>query len=121
MIFYGETTTGRRIHIGNWLSPRHTSRETWVYTFCGSEMSTWEEGERPPLSRAEDFCRNCFRAYAWQTFLNTAASAPATVPVPALVYSKVVAPSVEKLASLLSADNDGQPADSIEESLVGSA
>lgn len=88
MIFYGETLTGRRIHIGNWLSPRLHGREDWVYTFCGSEMRSWKEGDRPPVSRANDFCRSCFRRYAWAIMLRHLDDAPTL----GSVYTETVEP-----------------------------
>ena len=47
-----------------------SNRGQWVETFCGNEMLAWEEGERPPGSRVEDFCKNCFRRYAWQIMVD---------------------------------------------------
>ena len=71
--YYGETPHGHRIHIGNWIervqgTGRRQNRV--VATFCGSFMLEWEEGIRPPTSRASDFCKNCFRSIAWEIMVS---------------------------------------------------
>lgn len=65
MYYYGQTYRGLRIHMGNFVLKGRGRREV-VYTFCGNEMLSWDEGERPPYSQVEEFCRNCFRTYAWE-------------------------------------------------------
>lgn len=68
MTYYGRTPKGKRIHLGDKLQYA-TNRETRVDTFCGAAMLAWEEGAMPPPSFREEFCRNCFRSYAWEVML----------------------------------------------------
>lgn len=97
MIFYGTTPYGRRIHIGNWISPRHRSRENFVFTFCGNEMTAWEEGERPPSSKADEFCKVCFRSFAWEYFV---VGIKTEVYEPAYNKAPVYRPAPEKIFEL---------------------
>lgn len=72
---YGGTPTGSRIHLGQVV--RQNATHQWVPTFCGCDMLTWSEGDRPPLSKAEDYCRNCFRTFAWHFMTDSLKSSPA--------------------------------------------
>lgn len=93
MIYYGETPKGKKIHVGNFVV-KEARRGDWVYTVCGNEMQSWVEGERPEGSKVEDFCHNCFRAYAWeimQKALTDSFGGLITVPVEE-VYSNDIKP-----------------------------
>lgn len=70
MFYYGATKTGKRIHLGDFVMTQRGASD-WVETFCGVMMDSWEEGEQPPGSRVTDFCRNCFRTYAWQIMVDS--------------------------------------------------
>lgn len=90
MLFYGEAKTGKKIHMGNYIvaGRGHASdwgghASDWVWAFCGADIATWEAGERPPVSRADEFCKNCFRAYAWNIMLAVLVGAGG-LPVPAV-------------------------------------
>lgn len=65
--FYGSTNLGRKIHMGNSFKavPIGGGKRTIAVSFCGVWMLAWEEGERPPGSRTDEFCKNCFRSFAW--------------------------------------------------------
>ena len=67
-LFYGSTPYGKRIHLGD--DPLYMSgRIVKVNTFCGAIMSAWEDGDLPPPRRVAYFCHNCFRALAWEVFV----------------------------------------------------
>ena len=73
-VYYGTTPTGKRIHLGSnvYRMQRKLGQETyevWADTFCGRIMTGWEDGSMPPAWKYDQFCASCFRALAWQYFL----------------------------------------------------
>lgn len=74
MFFYGNISRHTKVHMGD-LVLRGRGRVDEVETFCGHVMTSWEPGQQPPGDRAGDFCRNCFRAYAWRFMVNSVTAA----------------------------------------------
>lgn len=71
MTYYGHTPKGKKVHLGDRVqySLVNRRREARVDTFCGAAMLAYENGELPPASLAQEFCKNCFRSYAWEVML----------------------------------------------------
>lgn len=66
MYYYGNSVAGKKLHLGNYvLSGR--GHADYVFSFCGTDILSWEQGERPPGSRVDEFCKNCLRTYAWES------------------------------------------------------
>lgn len=61
--FYGEAKSGKKLHMGSF----RVGDE--IDAFCGCSIHEWEQGERPPKSKVSEYCKNCFRAYAWQAMV----------------------------------------------------
>lgn len=74
MILIGKTPQGGKVHLGSVV--RQGQSRPWVPTFCGADMLAWDEYERPPSEKAGEFCRNCFRSYAWKVMEHAMQQAP---------------------------------------------
>lgn len=67
-IYYGWTTKGKRIHLGDEVAYSQSKKVNVVSTFCGPLMWAWEDGSMPSPGQVQEFCRNCFRTLAWEAF-----------------------------------------------------
>lgn len=65
--FYGQTSWGKKVHLGTEVVPYPNvdSSILVVRTFCGAYMVSPETGSMPPGSYAKEFCKLCFRTYAF--------------------------------------------------------
>lgn len=69
MTYYGKTPAGKKLHMGTKVIPYiGDTRSFQVQTFCGAQMVSDDTDLRPDLRL--EFCRNCFRAMAWQLLMD---------------------------------------------------
>lgn len=71
-IYYGTTLHGTRIHFGSEvLYPDPGNQREWVVVSrCGNRMYSHDPNQPSP-GRVIEFCRTCFRAIAWATYVQT--------------------------------------------------